>query len=68
MHNISGDWKRPQGLTDMNQICKIGPIIVTTLATLLQPEHATPAGPEYKTYISECLIISLSLTRTIVPS
>lgn len=44
MHNISEDWKRPQGLTDMNQICKIAPIIVTTLG-LLQPDHATPTRP-----------------------
>ena len=51
MHNISEDWKRPQGLTDMDQNCKIGPSIVTTLAGLLQAEHATPAGAEYKTYI-----------------
>ena len=40
MHNISEDWKRPQGLADMNQIYKIAPIIVTTPG-LLQSEHAT---------------------------
>ena len=61
MHNISEDWKRPQGLADMNQICKIGPIIVTTLLQHFynQPDHATTAWPEYKNYISECWIILL---------
>ena len=62
MHNISEDWKRPQGLADMNQICKIGPIIVTTLGDFYNQnmQQELPAGwPQYKNYISECLIILL---------
>ena len=51
MHNISEDWKRPQGLADMNQICKIGSIIVTTLGDFYNQnmQQELPAGTRLAT-------------------